>query len=61
MNANGSVCRLYVARRARQQLHFAPLLTFRSPGYRYLWLASVLWNQARAMDHLGNCVNLGRK
>jgi hypothetical protein len=45
----------------RQQLHFAPLLTFRSPGYRYLWLASVLWNQARAMDHLGNCVNLGRK
>jgi hypothetical protein len=36
----------------RQQLHFAPLLTFRSPGYRYLWLASVLWNQARAMDQL---------
>ena len=32
----------------RQQLRFAPLLTFRSPGYRYLWLASVLWNQARA-------------
>jgi MFS family permease len=30
----------------------APLQTFRSPGYRRLWLASVLWNQARWMDQL---------
>jgi MFS family permease len=37
-----------VAARAR----FAPLETFRSPGYRYLWLASVLWNQARWMDQV---------
>src|SRR6266851_613697 len=36
----------------RRQLGFAPLLTFRSSGYRYLWLASVLWNQARAMDQV---------
>jgi MFS family permease len=35
-----------------RQVGFAPLLTFRSPGYRYLWLASVLWNQARAMDQV---------
>ncbi len=32
--------------------HFAPLETFRSPGYRCLWLASVLWNQARWMDQV---------
>ena len=31
---------------------FAPLETFRSPGYRVLWLASVLWNQARWMDQV---------
>jgi MFS family permease len=31
---------------------FAPLETFRSPGYRYLWLASLLWNQARWMDQV---------
>jgi MFS family permease len=31
---------------------FAPLTTFRSPGYRYLWLASLLWNQARWMDQV---------
>src|SRR5437867_2661838 len=36
----------------RRQLGFAPLLTFRSPGYRYLWLASLLWNQARWMDQV---------
>jgi MFS family permease len=35
-------------RRAR----FAPLETFRSPGYRYLWCASLLWNQARWMDQV---------
>jgi MFS family permease len=31
---------------------FAPLETFRSPGYRCLWLASLLWNQARWMDQV---------
>ena len=31
---------------------FAPLETFRSPAYRYLWSASVLWNQARWMDRI---------
>jgi MFS family permease len=31
---------------------FAPLETFRSPGYPHLWLASVLWNQARWMDQI---------
>jgi MFS family permease len=31
---------------------FAPLETFRSPAYRYLWSASVLWNQARWMDRV---------
>jgi MFS family permease len=31
---------------------FAPFVTFQSPGYRYLWLASVLWNQARWMDQV---------
>jgi MFS family permease len=28
------------------------LETFRSPAYRYLWGASTLWNQARAMDQV---------
>lgn len=36
------------ARRRR----FAPVETFRSRSYRYLWLASVLWNQARWMDQV---------
>lgn len=36
------------ARHAR----FAPIETFRSPGYRYLWLASLLWNLARWMDQV---------
>lgn len=31
---------------------FAPLETFQSPGYRYLWSASLLWNQARWMDRV---------
>jgi MFS family permease len=31
---------------------FAPLETFRSSGYRYLWSASVLWNLARWMDRI---------
>jgi MFS family permease len=31
---------------------FAPLETFRSPAYRLLWSASVLWNQARWMDRV---------
>src|SRR3981081_872491 len=31
---------------------FAPLETFRSPGYRCLWGASLLWNQARWMDQV---------
>src|SRR5215510_28330 len=31
---------------------FAPFETFRSPGYRYLWTASFLWNQARWMDRV---------
>jgi MFS family permease len=31
---------------------FAPLETFRSPGYRCLWLASLLWNMARSMDQV---------
>jgi MFS family permease len=31
---------------------FAPLETFRSPAYRYLWSASVLWNLARWMDRI---------
>jgi MFS family permease len=30
----------------------APLETFQSPGYRYLWSASLLWNQARWMDRI---------
>ena len=35
-----------------QRARFAPAETFRSPGYRYLWLASLLWNQARWMDQV---------
>ncbi|MGI9147935.1 MAG: MFS transporter [Chloroflexota bacterium] len=35
-----------------QRARFAPLETFRSPGYRCLWLASLLWNQARWMDQV---------
>jgi len=31
---------------------FAPFETFRSPGYRCLWAASLLWNQARWMDQV---------
>lgn len=31
---------------------FAPIETFRSPGYRCLWLASLLWNLARWMDQV---------
>jgi len=31
---------------------FAPWATFRSPGYRALWCASILWNQARWMDQV---------
>src|SRR5215467_319931 len=31
---------------------FAPFETFRSPGYRFLWSASMLWNQARWMDRV---------
>jgi MFS family permease len=37
---------------ARRRPAFAPIETFRSPGYRYLWTASVLWNQARWMDRV---------
>jgi MFS family permease len=40
-----------VALRARRG-GFAPLETFRSRSYRYLWAASVLWNQARWMDQV---------
>jgi MFS family permease len=31
---------------------FAPLSTLSSPGYRFLWTASLLWNQARWMDRV---------
>ncbi len=37
---------------ARGRGGFAPILTFRSRSYRYLWAASVLWNQARWMDQV---------
>src|SRR5438105_490886 len=37
---------------AAPRFRFAPLETFRSPGYRFLWCASVLWNQARWMDQV---------
>ncbi|MBV9322964.1 MAG: MFS transporter [Chloroflexi bacterium] len=30
----------------------APLATLSAPGYRYLWSASLLWNQARWMDRV---------
>jgi MFS family permease len=33
-------------------VRLAPLETLRSPGYRYLWSASFLWNQARWMDRV---------
>src|SRR5258707_12916053 len=35
-----------------RERRFAPLETFRSPGYRCLWTASLLWNQARWMDQV---------
>src|SRR3977135_1945083 len=35
-----------------RERRFAPLETFRSPGYRCVWAASVLWNQARWMDQV---------
>ena len=35
-----------------RRVGFAPLETFRSEGYRYLWTASVLWNLARWMDRV---------
>jgi len=35
-----------------RRVGFAPLETFRSPGYRCLWAASLLWNQARWMDQV---------
>src|SRR2546425_13249610 len=35
-----------------RRVGFAPLETFRSPGYRFLWTASLLWNQARWMDQV---------
>jgi MFS family permease len=35
-----------------ERTRFTPLETFRSPGYRYLWCASLLWNQARWMDRV---------
>ena len=34
------------------QPRFAPLESFRSPAYRYLWSASALWNLARSMDRI---------
>jgi MFS family permease len=37
---------------AEPKRRIAPLETFRSPGYRYLWSASFLWNQARWMDRV---------
>jgi MFS family permease len=35
-----------------RQARFAPIETFRSPGYRCLWSASLLWNMARSMDQV---------
>src|SRR3982074_2848979 len=35
-----------------RRVGFAPFETFRSPGYRCLWGASLLWNQARWMDQV---------
>src|SRR5450755_4730604 len=37
---------------APARARFAALETFRSPGYRCLWGASLLWNQARWMDQV---------
>jgi MFS family permease len=36
----------------RAKSRFAPIATLSSPGYRYLWSASFLWNQARWMDRV---------
>jgi MFS family permease len=37
---------------ARAPSRLAAVNTFRAPGYRYLWTASLLWNQARWMDQV---------
>jgi len=37
---------------ARAPSRLAAINTFRAPGYRYLWTASLLWNQARWMDQV---------
>lgn len=37
---------------AQPKSRLAPLATLSSPGYRYLWTASFLWNQARWMDRV---------
>ncbi|HEY3107914.1 MAG TPA: MFS transporter, partial [Chloroflexota bacterium] len=39
-------------RAARAPSRLAAVNTFRSPGYRFLWTASLLWNQARWMDQV---------
>src|SRR4030095_7788488 len=39
-------------RAARAPSRLAAVNTFRSPGYRFLWSASLLWNQARWMDQV---------
>jgi MFS family permease len=39
-------------RAARAPSRLAAVNTFRSPGYRFLWAASLLWNQARWMDQV---------
>ncbi|MBV9545645.1 MAG: MFS transporter, partial [Chloroflexi bacterium] len=31
---------------------FAPIDTFRTPRYGYLWVSSLLWNMARSMDQV---------
>src|SRR5438105_6413534 len=41
-----------VALASKSARRFAPIETFRSAGYRYLWSASVLWNLARWMDRV---------
>jgi MFS family permease len=38
--------------RTERKWRLAPLATLSSPGYRYLWSASFLWNQARWMDRV---------
>jgi MFS family permease len=40
------------SRAARAPSRLAAVNTFRSPGYRFLWTASLLWNQARWMDQV---------